>query len=61
MRFSLFALLFFALFALSFTGRRPFDLSQSPDPNESKWVDSVFNALSEEERIGQLFMLRAHS
>ena len=60
-RFSFIALLLFALLALSFTGRRPYDLSQSPDPNEAKWVDSVFNALTEEERIGQLFMLRAHS
>ena len=27
----------------------------------SKWVDSVYNALSEEERIGQLFMVAAYS
>ena len=25
------------------------------------WVDSVFNSLTPEERIGQLFMIRAHS
>ncbi len=28
---------------------------------EKIWVDSVFQLLTEEERIGQLFMLRAHS
>ncbi|MDO8365233.1 MAG: glycoside hydrolase family 3 N-terminal domain-containing protein [Saprospiraceae bacterium] len=37
------------------------NLSQSADAQEEKWVDSVFNALSDEERLGQLFMLRAHS
>ncbi|MEN0003393.1 MAG: glycoside hydrolase family 3 N-terminal domain-containing protein [Bacteroidota bacterium] len=26
-----------------------------------QWVDSVYNTLTEDERIGQLFMLRAHS
>ena len=25
------------------------------------WVNNVFNSLSEDERIGQLFMIRAHS
>ncbi|MCB9294980.1 MAG: serine hydrolase [Lewinellaceae bacterium] len=30
-------------------------------PGEQQWVDSVYNAMSEHERIGQLFMLRAHS
>ncbi|MBK7939783.1 MAG: hypothetical protein IPJ82_23090 [Lewinellaceae bacterium] len=49
-----------ALLALSANDYRPFDFSYSPDPREASWVDSVFNALSEEERIGQLFMLRAH-
>ena len=28
---------------------------------ETRWVDSVFQAMSSEERLGQLFMLRAHS
>ncbi len=37
------------------------NLSQSTDFQEEKWVDSVFNTLSEAERLGQLFMLRAHS
>ncbi len=28
---------------------------------ERNWVDSVYNVLTEDERIGQLFMVRAHS
>lgn len=28
---------------------------------ERRWVDSVYNSLSEAERLGQLFMIRAHS
>jgi len=28
---------------------------------EQNWVDSIYNVLSEDERIGQTFMLRAHS
>ncbi len=28
---------------------------------EQLWVDSIFNSLSSEQRIGQLFMIRAHS
>lgn len=31
------------------------------DTQEQQWVDSVFNNLSITQRIGQLFMLRAHS
>jgi len=31
------------------------------DPKEAQWVDSVFQALTPDERIGQLFMIRAHS
>ncbi|MCB0577609.1 MAG: hypothetical protein KDC61_23815, partial [Saprospiraceae bacterium] len=38
-----------------------FDFSSSPDPREAFWVDSVFDAMTEDERIGQLFMLRAHT
>jgi len=30
------------------------------DLREKQWVDSVFNALTEEERWGQLFMIRGH-
>lgn len=51
-----------ALVFIAAHDNRPFaNLSQSIDFQEEKWVDSVFNALSEEERLGQLFMLRAHS
>lgn len=32
-----------------------------PDPKEVAWVDSTFNALTEDERLGQLFGIRAHS
>lgn len=28
---------------------------------ETRWVDSVFQTLNEDERLGQLFMIRAHS
>jgi beta-N-acetylhexosaminidase len=30
-------------------------------PDEDRWVDSVFQVLSVDERFGQLFMIRAHS
>jgi beta-glucosidase-like glycosyl hydrolase len=32
-----------------------------PSKKANKWVDSVFNALSEDEKIAQLFIIRAHS
>lgn len=31
------------------------------DPEAKSWVDSVFNAMTPDERLGQLFMIRAHS
>ena len=31
------------------------------DKEEQRWVDSVFQSLSLEERIGQLFMVAAYS
>jgi hypothetical protein len=34
-------------------------MSQAAEPTH--WVDSVFNTLSLEEKIGQLFIIRAHS
>jgi beta-N-acetylhexosaminidase len=34
---------------------------QEPTPTEKRWVDSVFQTLSEDEKIGQLVMVRAHS
>lgn len=51
----------FALVMLSFSNDRRFaNLSQSADLREAIWVDSVFDALSEDERLGQLFMFRAN-
>lgn len=38
-----------------------FYLRADMDAQEDRWVDSTFNALSVEERLGQLFMIRAHS
>src|SRR4051812_29886011 len=35
--------------------------STSVDPARMRWVDSVYNHLNEEERIGQLFMVAAYS
>ena len=34
--------------------------SAASDLREQQWVDSVFNALSDDERLGQLFMVRGH-
>lgn len=36
-------------------------LGHSTDPAEQAWVDSVYNSMNEDERIGQLFQVRAHS
>ncbi|WP_238749099.1 glycoside hydrolase family 3 N-terminal domain-containing protein [Neolewinella maritima] len=36
------------------------DLSQLTT-TEQRWVDSVYTSMSEDERLGQLFMIRAHS
>lgn len=42
--------------------QHPFaNFSRSSDAREEWWVDSMFAVLTEEERLGQLFMLRAHS
>ncbi|MDX2191270.1 MAG: glycoside hydrolase family 3 N-terminal domain-containing protein [Bacteroidota bacterium] len=35
--------------------------AQSFEQNQKKWVDSVFNTLSDDERLGQLFMVAAYS
>jgi len=52
---------FFALVMFAFSDHQRFaNLSKSANLEEGRWVDSVFNALSEDERLGQLFMLRAH-
>lgn len=36
-------------------------ISGTAQPFKRKWVDSVYNALNEQERIGQLFMVAAYS
>jgi beta-N-acetylhexosaminidase len=38
-----------------------FNFSQDISSQEANWVDSVFNNMTLDERLGQLFMLRAHS
>jgi beta-glucosidase-like glycosyl hydrolase/CubicO group peptidase (beta-lactamase class C family) len=50
-------------FVLSFSANRNLrnNYSTALDNREAAWVDSVFRALTPEQRIGQLFMLRAHS
>lgn len=50
------------LAALAFSWSVPYRPTAAAfDPRESQWVDSVFQALTPAERIGQLFMIRAHS
>ena len=56
------------LFANLFTPETPVTRPEIADPLESKsvdlqqsWVDSVFNSLTFEERLGQLFMVAAYS
>lgn len=46
--YSILSLLFFAVIATA-------------QPSELQWVDSVYNQMTEDERIGQLFMIRAFS
>lgn len=36
-------------------------LKAGQNPDEDRWVDSMFNVLTPDERLGQLFMIRAHS
>ena len=62
MKFRLLVLLPFLFLLLGVS-----DIPQSPSNTNSEdslakiWVDSVFNSLTPAERIGQLFMIRAHS
>ncbi|TNE66039.1 MAG: beta-N-acetylhexosaminidase [Bacteroidetes bacterium] len=60
LRFAL-LLLLMAFFSLSANRNNRFNFTRALDPHEAVWVDSVFNMLSEDERLGQLFMIRAHS
>ena len=48
--------------AVSFGALKAQKLYQKSDTQaQEKWVDSVFNALTPEERLGQLFMVAAYS
>lgn len=49
------------LLALSAHNKKPYSLLRSSSPAEQNWVDSVFETMTERQRIGQLFMIRAHS
>lgn len=55
------SLLFFALGTSLSAQVGHFYLHEGFDPEEDHWVDSVFQTLSADARIGQLFMIRAHS
>jgi len=49
------------IFFEGFHDNKPFaNLSQSANLKEAFWVDSVFNAMSDAERFGQLFAIRGH-
>lgn len=60
MRLLTFFLLFFSAYL---TAQTAFQRNQTYDETaaEFAWVDAVFNSMSEDERIGQLMMIRAHS
>ncbi|MCA0237769.1 MAG: serine hydrolase [Bacteroidetes bacterium] len=61
LKFSLPFLLCGALFVEGFHNNRPFaNLSSSASRNEALWVDSVFSAMTDAERFGQLFVVRGH-
>ena len=52
------------LLLLIFVGQYTFaqnNFSTQTTPNQTKWVDSVYNQMSLDERIGQLFMVAAYS
>ena len=60
--FSRFLLVFLALASYTAKAQKVYepDLSQLTS-TEKRWVDSVYNGMSEDQRLGQLFMIRAHS
>ena len=54
-------LLFGTLFFEGFHNNKPYaDLSNSANMREAYWVDSMFNAMTDAERFGQLFVVRGH-
>lgn len=55
-------ILIVALFTISAnTGIEPGEKRGDEAMAQTQWVDSIFNTLSPKEKIGQLFMIRAHS
>lgn len=54
--------LFIAFFiAQGLYAQQRFVLTSGTDAREDYWVDSVYSALSSDQRLGQLIMIRAHS
>ncbi|MBR9919819.1 MAG: serine hydrolase [Bacteroidetes bacterium] len=53
-------ILFFGLFVLPAFFWQPLPGESTVDPG-SIWVDSVYDSMTDAERVGQLFMVRAHS
>ena len=39
----------------------PIDPNSGASEEEVRWVDSVYESMTEDERLGQLFMIRAYS
>ncbi|QEE50409.1 serine hydrolase [Flavobacterium alkalisoli] len=55
----LYAIFFLLLVQCAFAQQASFNNYKTPD--ERKWTDSIYNSLSFEERVGQLFMVAAYS
>lgn len=47
-----------AIFCLSFETK---DIPPQTSETQNEWVEATFNAMTPDERLGQLFMIRAHS
>lgn len=61
MKLRLLTFLPFLLLLLGIGDAPPINGNDEVDEMAKIWVDSVFNSLTPDERIGQLFMIRAHS
>ena len=61
LKFGIPVLLCGMIFFEGFLNNKPFaNLSRANSASEAFWVDSVFNAMSDTERFGQLFAIRGH-
>lgn len=49
------------MLVMGFKIKTPYQNTQAGTLSAEAWVDSVFNSMTDEERLGQLFMIRAHS